>query len=170
MSEASLIKLTGGVDSAAPVDTHVYGFVSIEIEPAKFYPEEFTPSVCEMVRYDQFVRALFKKEDFALMAHHAKGGCCEEAGELSDAIKRHVTYGYSLDKIMEPQTGQTLRGRIIEELGDLRFYMQAVANLYGISEPEILQANADKLSKRYKGLKYSNTAAQERADKNGVKE
>ena len=40
-------------------------------------------------------------------------------------------------------------------------------NLYDISEAQILQANAEKLSKKYKGLAYSDQAAQERADKHG---
>jgi hypothetical protein len=53
----------------------------------------------------------------------------------------------------------------VEELGDLRFYIQAVMNTLGISEYEILQENANKLRVRYAGLSYSNEAAIARADK-----
>lgn len=131
-------------------------FVTLINEPGEFPPYE-------VIRYDQFVRKLFKEDTFNEQAHHAKGGCCEEAGELSDAIKRHITYKKPLDSI--DKDGQTIRTKIIEELGDLKFYMQAVCNLYSISQQEILNHNAMKLAERYKKLTYSDAAAQERADK-----
>ena len=106
------------------------------------------------LRYDHFVDALFKQESFRHMADHARGGICEEAGELSGAIKKHVVYG----KVPDIQN-------IIEELGDLRFFMQAVMGLYGISEQQVLQHNAAKLMVRYEGMEYSDEAAQSRADK-----
>jgi NTP pyrophosphatase (non-canonical NTP hydrolase) len=121
-----------------------HGFVQVVNEQAH----------TEMVRYDVFVALLFKLQHFDTMQLHAALGVCGEAGELADAIKGHVIYEKPLD-----------RDNIIEELGDLRFYMQAVQNLYHISEQDVLQANANKLAKRYKGLTYSNEAAIERADK-----
>jgi phosphoribosyl-ATP pyrophosphohydrolase len=117
----------------------------------------------EAVRYDIFVAGLFKNQSMPLMKMHAALGVCGEAGELADAIKKEVIY----------EEGMYVEN-IREELGDLAFYMQAVMNLYGIHEQEILQANADKLAKRYVGLIYSidfetcglrNDAAIERADK-----
>ena len=107
-----------------------------------------------LVRYDDFVRQLFKADTEPMMALHAALGCAGEAGELADAIKREYIYGKARD-----------RENIVEELGDLRFYMQAVMNHYGIAESEILQANGDKLAKRYNGLRYSDSAAINRADK-----
>lgn len=109
--------------------------------------------------YAEFVKALFKREDFRHMADHARGGVCEEAGELSTAIKRHVVYNKAPDI-----------HNIIEELGDLRFFMQAVMGLYGISEQQVLQHNAAKLMVRYEELEYSDQAAQDRADKAGREE
>lgn len=108
------------------------------------------------IRYDVFVAALFKSagETFRNMVDHARGGVNEEAGEISNCLKRHVVYGKDLN-----------RENLIEELGDIEFYLQAIKNLYVVSDQEILQANADKLSERYKGLKYSDAAAQARADK-----
>lgn len=119
--------------------------------------------VTETIRYDKFVEKLFKVDTHKEMVHHAKGGCCEEAGELSDVLKRIVTYGnplMSLDK-----DGQTMYARIIEELGDLKFYMQAVMNIYNIKEQDVLQFNAQKLNKRYVKLAYSDMEALDRADK-----
>lgn len=117
----------------------------------------------ENIRYDVFVERLFKADTFKEMCHHAKGGVCEEAGELSDAIKRHITYGKPLTLV--DKDGQTIHQKIIEELGDIRFYIQAVMNLFSITEDEVLQHNARKLSKRYAGLVYTDDKAQNRADK-----
>lgn len=117
--------------------------------------QEF-PGSFRTVRYDQFVLQLLKADTKDMMLLHCGLGVCGEAGELADAIKRHVIYGKPLD-----------RANVIEELGDLRFYMEAVCNILGISDQEVLQANADKLSKRYKDLTYSGEAAIARADKEG---
>lgn len=113
----------------------------------------------KLLPYAEFVKALFKRESFRHMADHARGGVCEEAGELSTAIKRHVVYNKAPDI-----------HNIIEELGDLRFFMQAVMGLYGISEQQVLQHNAAKLMVRYEELEYSDQAAQKRADKAGKEE
>ena len=122
------------------------------------YPEAWTPEnqeqVPDTIRYDQFVLQLFKADTESGMLNHAALGVAGEAGELVDAIKKATIYGKLLD-----------RENLIEELGDLRFYIQAVQNVCGITESEVLQANATKLAKRYRGLKYSDAAAISRADK-----
>lgn len=108
----------------------------------------------ETIRYDNFVLRLFKPNVRELMMSHALRGIATETGELIDAFKRHLDYGRPLD--LE---------NVREELGDLRFYMQAIQNLCDITETEILEANALKLSIRYADLKYSDEAAINRADK-----
>lgn len=117
-------------------------------------PEHPDQAAHNLVRYDDFVRQLFKADTEPMMALHAALGCAGEAGELADAIKREYIYGKARD-----------RENIVEELGDLRFYMQAVMNHYGITESELLQHNGNKLAKRYNGLRYSDEAAVARADK-----
>lgn len=117
-------------------------------------PESPDQDPHNFVRYDDFVRQLFKADTEPMMALHAALGCAGEAGELADAIKKEYIYGKVRD-----------RENIVEELGDLRFYMQAVMNHYGIPESELLQANGNKLAKRYNGLRYSDAAAIARADK-----
>jgi NTP pyrophosphatase (non-canonical NTP hydrolase) len=108
----------------------------------------------ETVRYDAFVGLLFKQQALPFMKLHTALGCAGEAGELADAIKKEVIYNKPVD-----------RANIVEELGDLRFYLQALMMLYGITEQEVLQQNANKLCVRYKSLRYSDEAAQQRADK-----
>jgi NTP pyrophosphatase (non-canonical NTP hydrolase) len=109
----------------------------------------------EIVRYDIFVASLFKvMNPNVLNQLHAAVGISGEAGELLDAIKKVWVYNKPLD-----------RENVIEELGDLRFYIQAMMIYASITEQEVLQHNADKLAKRYIGLRYSDQAAQDRADK-----
>lgn len=122
------------------------------------YPEDWSPDnpdlAADVIRYDQFVLQLFKADTYREMLYHATLGISGESGELADAIKKHLAYGKELDV-----------ENVIEELGDLRFYMQALQNLLGITEDQVIQANANKLSKRYRGLRYTDAAAIYRADK-----
>lgn len=85
---------------------------------------------------------------------HMALGIYSEAGELLDAIKKNVIYKRALDL-----------DNVVEELGDLEFYMEGLRQALYLNRGDILQSNIDKLSKRYQGGIYSNTSAQERADK-----
>ena len=87
---------------------------------------------------------------------HMATGVAGEAGEMLDAIKKEVMYNKPLD-----------RTNVIEELGDLEFYMEGLRLGLDITREETLQANVDKLSKRYTSGKFSNQDAQARADKEG---
>lgn len=116
------------------------------------------------VRYDQLVARLFKAMSRELMLSHAAIGATEEAGELAGVIKRIAIYGQK-EETLHKEDGRTLRTHIIEELGDVRFYLQAVQNLFQITEQEVLQHNGDKLSERYSGLIYSDAKAEARLDK-----
>lgn len=90
---------------------------------------------------------------FKLELLHAAIGVSTEAGELADVIKKHCIYTKPLDVI-----------NVIEELGDVMFYMQAIKNSLALEDEDIIKANMEKLSKRYpKG--YTNYHAQARLDK-----
>lgn len=102
---------------------------------------------------EEIVADLVKKPHNAHLLHMALG-VAGEAGELADALKKVAIYGKEID-----------RENVVEELGDLRFYMQGIMNDLGITEAEVIQHNTTKLSKRYSEGKYSNKQAQERADK-----
>ena len=103
------------------------------------------------------VKALFKKEYFHEQhagAMHAALGVAGEAGEIIDAVKRGWAYGKPLD-----------RENLIEELGDIEFYLEALRQSQGISRDETLTANNTKLMARYPDGSYTDAAAQNRADK-----
>lgn len=85
---------------------------------------------------------------------HMATGIAGEGGELLDAIKKHVVYNKDLDK-----------ENVIEELGDLEFFMEGLRQNLGITREETLEYNYNKLmNKRYPNG-YSDQAAQDRADK-----
>lgn len=108
------------------------------------------------------VRALAKSGDVIASeitghdAHilHMAVGISGEAGELLDAIKRRVIYRKELDVV-----------NVLEELGDLEFYMEGIRQGLDITREQCLEANIKKLGARYVDMKYSDTAAQTRADK-----
>lgn len=85
---------------------------------------------------------------------HMAVGISGEAGELLDAIKKAVIYNKPID--IE---------NVIEELGDLEFYLEGLRQGLGITREETLATNIRKLSVRYKMLTYSDQQAQDRADK-----
>jgi len=78
-------------------------------------------------------------------------GLAGEVGELIDAIKKHTMYTQSIDY-----------NNVVEELGDIEFYLQVLRESCYITREQTLGANILKLRKRYaKG--YSDEAAKERA-------
>ena len=85
---------------------------------------------------------------------HMGVGVAGEAGELLDAIKKNTIYGKPLD--LE---------NVIEELGDLEFYMERIRQITGITRDQTIEANIAKLGKRYSSGRYSNDQAVARADK-----
>jgi len=85
---------------------------------------------------------------------HMATGVCTEAGELLGAAKKAVIYRKPLD-----------RANVIEELGDIEFYLEGVRRGLNISRKECLDHNIEKLLKRYHSGKFNEAHAQERADK-----
>ena len=85
---------------------------------------------------------------------HAAMGVSGEAGELLDAIKKAAIYRKPIN-----------RENVVEELGDLEFYMEALRSELRITREETLKANITKLAVRYAEFKYSDQAAIDRADK-----
>ena len=84
---------------------------------------------------------------------HAAIGIAGEAGELLDAVRKHVFDGQPLDE-----------DNIIEELGDLCFYIEAACQSIKMKRDDIEELNMAKLFERYKDG-YSDQQAQERKDK-----
>jgi len=86
---------------------------------------------------------------------HMLVGIASEVGKLIDSVKKHLFYSrYPLDMKY-----------LIEELGDIEFFMESFRQRLGISREEILNANTAKLLKRYPKARYTDKDALERKDK-----
>lgn len=84
---------------------------------------------------------------------HMAIGISGEAGELLDAVKKSTIYRKQLDI-----------ANIVEECGDLLFYISGMLDSIGVDIESAMSANVSKLSIRY-GKSYSDKSAVERLDK-----
>ena len=66
-------------------------------------------------------------------------GLCGESGEVIDIVKKHLAQGHELNK-----------DKIIEELGDVLWYVAEVAYVLNVKLEDVFTLNIKKLSKRYK--------------------
>ena len=69
---------------------------------------------------------------------HCAIGCCTEAGELLDAVKKHLYYGKVLDVV-----------NVKEELGDQLWYIANLLSIIDSSFGEAMEMNIQKLRQRY---------------------
>lgn len=163
MAAEAALTVAGRLDhGAATVEDHV---VVMEAAVGEVVINEAISKIgAIMITHSELVKALVKRPDLILETlddekvdlMHAGFGIFGESGELLDAIKKHIVYNKPLD-----------RENVVEELGDMEFYMEQLRQRLGITREETLEHNIMKLSERYAGIQYSDRAAQERADKNG---
>jgi len=65
-------------------------------------------------------------------------GLCGESGECIDIVKKWLAQGHELNK-----------DKLIDELGDVAWYLAEAATALGVSLESVLQHNVDKLKARY---------------------
>lgn len=78
---------------------------------------------------------------------HSAIGLCTESGEIQDALKKAIFYGKPLDKT-----------NLVEELGDLMWYIGIACSELGVTLEEVKAKNIAKLKARY-GAKFTEAAA-----------
>lgn len=69
---------------------------------------------------------------------HAVMGITSESGEFADAVKKHLFYGKPLDGV-----------NLIEECGDLLWYIAILCDYFDYPMEAIMQKNIEKLRARY---------------------
>ncbi len=119
-------------------------------------PDMYRPTHSEMVKglKKDGNHVLEDLSPFKADMIHMVMGISGEAGELLDAVKKCVIYKKNLDL-----------DNVIEELGDIEFYLEGLRQILQVTRAETLNANIDKLGTRYKNFQYTNKQATERADK-----
>jgi len=112
--------------------------------------------------HENMVRELTKGSDVLAQMTPQKAnllhmviGISGEAGEIVDVIKKHAVYNGELDI-----------DHLIEELGDMEFFLEGLRQELKLSRAMILGRNVKKLRTRYPEG-YADQAAIERADKLG---
>lgn len=65
-------------------------------------------------------------------------GLCGETGEVADLIKKYKFQGHDLN-----------RWKLIDEIGDVCWYVAIMASAFGFSLEEVFVSNIDKLKLRY---------------------
>ena len=65
-------------------------------------------------------------------------GLCGESGEAIDIVKKWLAQGHALDK-----------EKLAKDLGDICWYLAETATALGLSLEDIMEANIEKLRKRY---------------------
>jgi NTP pyrophosphatase (non-canonical NTP hydrolase) len=93
-------------------------------------PDEYKKKVL------QTESTLFQTPNIRLL--HGALGCATEAGEIVDLIKRHCYYDINF-----------IEDNLIEELGDLLWYIAIMADELDISFEELMEMNIKKLQTRY---------------------
>jgi len=81
---------------------------------------------------------------------HAVIGMVTEAGELADALKKHIFYGKPLDRI-----------NVLEEVGDSQWYAALAVDILKSTMAEVRQVNIAKLRARFPD-KFNAKDAQDR--------
>lgn len=87
---------------------------------------------------------------------HMAVAICGEAAEIAEAVLNFVIRNKGLDK-----------ENMLEEEGDMEFYLNRLRSILGHSRNQVLKHNTDKLAVRY-GQSYSDSAAIARVDKKSV--
>lgn len=65
-------------------------------------------------------------------------GLCGESGEVIDIVKKHISHGHELNK-----------EKLIDELGDVAWYLAECAYAIGVPLEDVLARNIEKLKARY---------------------
>jgi len=91
------------------------------------------------------------QSDDLLRIAHSICGIANEAGELMEALKKHIFYGAPLDT-----------QNILEEFGDLMWFMGPALDVLGSSYEEVQKMNILKLRARYKKGTWSKEEAANR--------
>jgi NTP pyrophosphatase (non-canonical NTP hydrolase) len=103
--------------------------------------------------YQMMATRTAKAETMEQGLFHASLGLAGEVGELCDAVKKHLIYGQKADI-----------KNIIEELGDVAWYLAYFSEKVGVSLETVFRMNIEKLQTRYPE-QYTDELAALRLDK-----
>lgn len=136
-----------GIDMKLGQDQH-YGMTLNEYQRLSNRTAPMQFSVLAVLENEHEIRALtqvLREATFGL-------GIAGEAGEVVDMVKKHLGHGHPMD-----------REKLVKELGDVMWYVAALAAVFEITLDEVGRANIEKLKKRYPEG-FSEAASQNRSE------
>ena len=125
------------------VGCHCSGWCEYDFSTDTVYP--YQPGMCpetggqgQMTINEYQKLAMRTAEEKARCVSNVALGLAGESGEVADAVKKYLHQGHPLD-----------REAVLQELGDVAWYVALGATTMGVDLESILQANVDKLLNRY---------------------
>ena len=119
-------------------------------------PRDLAEDFCQMVEDLGQSPDIVKADMTPLKAEllHCALGLTGEASEVADSVKKYAIYGQTLDT-----------KNVVEELGDLEFYLERTRQALGITREDTIRENVKKLRKRYPSGMFTTPDSARRADK-----
>ncbi len=112
-----------------------------ELMDALMYAQHLKAVMCSSLTANDFQRAAMRTasglDKYSLILNGVMG-LNGEAGECIEIVKKHLYQGHELD-----------RECLIEELGDVAWYLAVCCEGIGVSLEEVMEKNIDKLKARY---------------------
>jgi len=94
--------------------------------------------IYELDEYQNLALRTNNTNDFEKNIVASALGLCGESGEVGDTVKKWYAQGHSLNS-----------DNVIEELGDIMWYVSLMAYTLGYTLSEVATINIEKLRKRY---------------------
>lgn len=88
--------------------------------------------------YQYAITKWFNEGDYKQRCTNFLLGLAGEVGEITDLLKKHIYHAHELDK-----------DKLTKEIGDVLWYLVAIAEVNDISMEDVTKANLEKLEKRY---------------------
>ena len=116
-----------------------------------YQPEDY--DIINKHKTHTFKRTFNSKDSPTLDLVHCALGLSGEAGEVVDLIKKSVFYGddttSELVDVKLPVLNTEVKHKLKNEIGDVIYYLQGICDIVGLSLEECMEANIDKLYKRF---------------------
>ncbi|WP_179876816.1 nucleoside triphosphate pyrophosphohydrolase family protein [Bacillus wiedmannii] len=120
--------------------------------------------------FDASVKRTWKDQDFKDAVSNAALGLTGEAGEVADLIKKAVYHGRGFHNVEDgdPEfSGMIYEQEVLDELSDVLYYVDAMAQEFGYGLEDVAKHNKEKLEKRFpEGFSTEDSA--QKADRNTV--
>lgn len=141
----------------------------------KAYAEGATNALRDLFTFSDFdksVKRTWKDQDFKDAVTNAALGLTGEAGEVADLIKKAIYHGrgFKQEHCLSPSKREKAISYydIKDELSDVLYYVDAMAQEFGFTLEDVARHNKEKLEKRYeKGFTVEESA--QKRDKSHLK-